>query len=151
MKATELLKHLTSRGIRLESRGDRLWCWPRSDVTPELAEQVVAVKGELLEILRAEPTPPPAVDEYSWIDEAFQPDVTALFDICPCRSHRDYWVSVYGGHLTCGGCHPPVDESIVSKWIHLDEKGPGILEKVSISRATRNGHYEFHGNRNPRE
>ena len=69
------------------------------------------------------------------VDDNF--DDSVQFDlICACHRHQDFWVSVYGGHLTCGSCHPPVDESIVSEWINSGTRKPGVLESMSISRAS---------------
>ena len=52
MTAITLLNDLTRLQIQLKADGDRLRYAPRSAVTPALAEQIKAHKGELLEILR---------------------------------------------------------------------------------------------------
>ena len=56
MIATELLADLTRLGIRLEAHGDRLRFWPRSAVTPELADRMKAHKAELLAVLQPQAT-----------------------------------------------------------------------------------------------
>ena len=40
MSAAELMADLTRLGIRLEAHGDRLRYWPRSALTPELANRM---------------------------------------------------------------------------------------------------------------
>ena len=52
MTATTLINDLARLEIQLKADGDRLRYAPRSAVTPALAEQIKAHKGELLEILR---------------------------------------------------------------------------------------------------
>ena len=64
------------------------------------------------------------VVDYSWIDVAFpqgeRAEVTGRPETWPpwCRhpSHRQGWKSIYGEHLICATCHPPVDEKIVAEW-----------------------------------
>ena len=51
MTALELLADVTRRGIELVAHGDRLWCRPRSALTPELVDRLKAHKAELLAIL----------------------------------------------------------------------------------------------------
>ena len=58
MTAITLLNDLTRLQIQLKADGDRLRYAPRSAVTPALAEQIKAHKGELLEILRNPTTCP---------------------------------------------------------------------------------------------
>ena len=58
MTATTLINDLARLEIQLKADGDRLRYAPRSAVTPALAEQIKAHKGELLEILRNPTTCP---------------------------------------------------------------------------------------------
>ena len=58
MTAITLIKDLARLGIQLKADGGRLRYAPRSAVTPALAEQIKAHKGELLEILRNPTTGP---------------------------------------------------------------------------------------------
>ena len=52
--AADLLAGLSRLGIELVPHGDRLRYRPRSALTPDLAEQMKAHKGEILAILRPE-------------------------------------------------------------------------------------------------
>jgi len=52
MTALELLADVTRRGIELVAHGDRLWCHPRSAVTPDLLAGLRTHKPALLALLR---------------------------------------------------------------------------------------------------
>ena len=54
MTATHLMVDLDRLGIRLAAHGDRLRYWPRSAVTPDLADRMKAHKGELLAVLHSD-------------------------------------------------------------------------------------------------
>ena len=58
MSTTNLIANLTRLGIRLEGHGDRLRYSPRSAVTPDLADRMKALKGELLAMLTDDRTTP---------------------------------------------------------------------------------------------
>ena len=51
MTAIKLLSILDRRGIRLEVHGDRLRFWPRSAVTPELANKLRQFKAEIMAVV----------------------------------------------------------------------------------------------------
>ena len=55
------MTHLARLGIRIEAQDNRLRYFPRSAVTPDLADRMKAHKRELLAILRADPQAP-AID-----------------------------------------------------------------------------------------
>ena len=48
MSAAEIMVDLARRGIRLEGEGERLRYYPRSALTPELLDRLIAHKAELL-------------------------------------------------------------------------------------------------------
>ena len=54
MTAADLIADLAQLRIQLEAHGDRLRYSPRSVVTPDLADQMRAHKGELLAMLRSD-------------------------------------------------------------------------------------------------
>ena len=37
---------------------------------------------------------------------------------CPRYLHPRGWRSIYGTHLICATCHPPVCEEVVAEWIN---------------------------------
>ena len=54
---------------------------------------------------------------YDWDDEPVtkpEPDTTPW---CPRYKHPRAWRSIYGDHLICATCHPPVSETRVAEWI----------------------------------
>ena len=54
MTAADLIADLAQLGIQLEAHGDRLRFWPRSAVTPDLAQRMKARKRQLLFLLRSD-------------------------------------------------------------------------------------------------
>jgi len=60
MKTSELIAELTRLGVRLEAHGDRLRYYPRSLVTPALADRLKAHKCGLLAMLQSESVESPA-------------------------------------------------------------------------------------------
>ena len=85
VSAAELMANLARLGIRLEADANRLLYWPRSAVTPDLAERVKAHKGELLAILR--------------------PSVEAQSITCArCRSVEFRDTPIHGGHSVRRDC-----------------------------------------------
>ena len=40
-----------------------------------------------------------------------------LPDWCRQYGHRRAWRSIYGPHLICATCHPPVSDSVIAEWI----------------------------------
>ena len=136
MTATTWIKDLAQLGIQLKADGDRLRYAPRSAVTPALAEQIKAHKGELLEILRNPRTCPemtpretatasPAVSEQLG---GHAPNCNAATEhdlgpsgpdgwpvncvdpdeLTPCRECNtlELWQSL-AGNWHCHNCNPP--------------------------------------------
>ena len=71
MQAQELLSTLKEQGIAVRPDGDRLRVRPKSRLTPELREELLAHKPELLEFLRSEwPPECRAARERFWQEHA---------------------------------------------------------------------------------
>jgi hypothetical protein len=141
--ASRLIADLARLGIKLEADGDRLRYSPRSALTPDLAKLMKAHKSELLAMLRAGQTPlslalvvlasVPAEGnwhkvwdithgEYDWIDGAFDAYPGPIGQVCRCHNEQRWWRSIYGDHLICGICHPPVSPGVMKNWYnHKDE------------------------------
>lgn len=62
------------------------------------------------------PAKPPDVDHFAWVDDAFREKPDRWPPWCRKASHRRGWQSIYGAHLICGVCHPPVSEAVVKEW-----------------------------------
>lgn len=102
MTAAELLSDLTTLGIQLEARGERLRYWPRSAATPDLVARLQAHKGELLAMLTEVEGPEVSIG------------VDVPRDVIPCGGcgHRSFIaVTIHGGQSTrrdCAQCHRTV-------------------------------------------
>ena len=96
-------------------------------MTPDLAERMKASKGELLALLRrddgtvtdaadrpADGHPGPETWDFAWSDK---PPAGKSQSWCPRYGHPRAWRSIYGEHLICETCHPPVSDSVVAEWI----------------------------------
>jgi len=126
---------LARLGIKLEADGDRLRYSPRSAVTPELAKRMKAHKAELLALLLAGETPMTLAQavkasvsadgkwhavydntrgEFDWINDAFDSHPEPVEPVCRCHNEQSWWQSIYGDHLICGICHPPVSPKVVA-------------------------------------
>jgi hypothetical protein len=125
---------LAQLGISLRANGDRLGYSPRSAVTPDLTERMKAHKGELLALLRSGDAPASLAlavkasvpadgkrhtvydtthGEYDWINEAFDAHSKPIERVCLCHKEQRWRRSIYGEHLICGICHPPVTLGVV--------------------------------------
>ena len=51
MTAVEVIHELNRRHIQVGVEGDRLWCSPASELTPDLIERIQSVKSDLIAIL----------------------------------------------------------------------------------------------------
>ena len=58
MSAAELVGDLNRLGVGLAAKGEKLRYWPRSAVTPDLADRLRVHKSALLAILRTEASMP---------------------------------------------------------------------------------------------
>ena len=140
-----LMADLARLGIKLEADGDRLRYSPRSAVTPDLAKLMKAHKSELLAMLRAGQTPLSLSEavkasiptdgkwhtvydithgEYDWIDRAFDTQSKPIGPVCRCHKEQRWWRSIYGDHLICGVCHPPVSPNVLSEWVSDSPTNP---------------------------
>jgi len=54
MNAPALLNHLRHEGYTLRTDGEKVYLGPRERVTPEVCDQVLAVKPDLLQLLASE-------------------------------------------------------------------------------------------------
>ncbi|MSR60039.1 MAG: hypothetical protein EXS05_20770 [Planctomycetaceae bacterium] len=121
MSATELLLDLARLGIRLEASGNRLRYHPRSALTPDLANRLIAHKAEILASLR-----PGIADNRQITFDPTHPLATFDWDssngYCPgrpvvlggihhkreaCASRRS-WRHVWGERY-CSACWPCAD------------------------------------------
>jgi hypothetical protein len=141
--ASRLMADLIRLGIKLEADGNRLRYSPRSAVTPDLAKRMKAHKSELLAMLRAGQTPLSLTQavkasvsadgkwhtlhditrgEFDWINGAFDTNPGPIGQVCRCHKEQLWWRSIYGEHLICGICHPPVSPGVMKNWYnHKDE------------------------------
>lgn len=71
MNVAELFFLVERQGIKLEAIGDRLRFFPRSAVTPDLLEQLIRHKDELLEMLEAKAERM----AIQWCETAPKPDI----------------------------------------------------------------------------
>ena len=55
MSIAQLFKELTLLGIQIEARGDRVRYSPPSQLTPDLADEIVAHRTEVLAVLNGDP------------------------------------------------------------------------------------------------
>ena len=55
-------------------------------------------------------------NRFPWLDDVFKPkpDPTPW---CPRYRHSRAWRSIFGDHLICATCHPPLFENLVAEWI----------------------------------
>jgi hypothetical protein len=104
MTPADLLRDLKRRGVILSIRGDKLHVdAPAGCLTATDRKALAANKHGLMELianleLRGRP-----------------------FGGCPYRTHRRFWISVYG-KITCAICHPPAQESAVEKWLDVEDE-----------------------------
>lgn len=109
MTAGELLTDLTRLGIRLEAHGERLRFFPRSAVTPDLADRMKFHKSGLLAALRSGGRI--EVDTENAIELLpFGPDgwpIDTIDQPAPCRGcgGMGFWWDVLG-RQRCERCDP---------------------------------------------
>lgn len=75
-----------------------------------------------------------AIDKAIWRNDQSGPlptladfeSATAVRPLLLCfdrYGHRAAWRSIYGPHLICDTCHPPVSPGVVAETIELDDDG----------------------------
>ena len=132
----QLLVDCDACGIRLLPASDgRLTVeGPEDALSPELMDRLKTNKGELLAMLPVDDGPPPLAQavkasvsadgkwhtlhditrgEFDWINEAFDSHPDPIGPVCRCHKEQLWWRSIYGDHLICGVCHPPVSPEVV--------------------------------------
>lgn len=127
---TTLLDLARAAGITMRVDGDRLILrGPKSAET--LAKSILAQKAEVVAWLLArseigvvEPSNTPKLRR-SVSRESERGSVLPTNEGCFCCGESRWWRSVFGSHLICAGCHPPVRQSVVAEWI------PDIEPRVS--------------------
>jgi len=99
MSIAGLIADLDQLGIRLEAHGDRLRYSPRTVVTPDLADQIKARKGELLTLLRTD------CDQDQPIDDPWESAIEPPEPCADCGSLELWWNPL--GVARCRRCKPP--------------------------------------------
>ena len=140
MSVANLISDLARLEIQLEAHDDRLRYWPRSAVTPELAQRMKAHKGELLAILRHEGRDTESVYSFTdWIEHTgtegqiilMHPDyadnnLEAIDPPDPCQKcgTLQLWESVSGdlfgqtpSKWRCTRCDPPAKAQRLRKLV----------------------------------
>ena len=128
MIVKQLMADLTQAGIRLKAEGERLRYFPRTAMTPNLADRVKAHKPELLAALamkderqQAHAQQEGKEDEDKFIEVYSLPQIpTETSELSRrCWNHQDqrWWRSIYGDHLICGICCPPTVPGVLREWV----------------------------------
>ena len=61
-----------------------------------------------------------AEDKYQWVQDWLNaPKAPKPPAWCSRYQHRQAWRSIYGPHLICAVCHPPVNPNVVAETIEL--------------------------------
>jgi TubC N-terminal docking domain len=108
-KAWEIIDHLEQLGVLLECPGwRRLRYSPKSAVSPEWMKLIKEYKPEIIQL----------IDPVSWED--WKPKETDRDRWCTRYQHPRAWKSIYGDHLICGTCCPPVSNNVVAEWIQRE-------------------------------
>jgi hypothetical protein len=138
---TELLAECDALGIRLLPAvdGGLTIDAPHNALTPAHVDRLKSQKAELLALLQTGDTPaslalidrtPISADgkwhtvydkthgESDWINGAFDSNPGAIKPDCRCHKEQRWWRSIYGDHLICGICHPPVSPEVFREWVH---------------------------------
>ncbi|MBK7644378.1 MAG: hypothetical protein IPJ19_15275 [Planctomycetes bacterium] len=117
MSVSTVTAQAAMRGVRIEVRHGRVFCRPKSGLTPELRDTINAVKTDLLRLLPDVGVSPPANTKRPILDPAYWDSVvcpnaplTPIVEERPCRccSGARWWRRA--GSSTewfCIRCHPP--------------------------------------------
>ena len=172
MTAITLLNDLTRLQIQLKADGERLRYAPRSAVTPALAEQIKAHKGELLEILRnptagreVKPhemaTASPAISEQLGGNtpncnaatehdlgpsgpDGWRVNCVDPAELTPCTECNtlELWQSL-AGHWHCHNCNPP-DKARQLRELALRLKTASQIDPNSTQRMPHDSEHLQH-------
>jgi len=97
MTAEAILDRLRSLGARVSLAGDKLHVEaPAGVLTPDLRQELIEHKAELVRLLQPAPDLPPPV--------------------CDRCGGAVFWQSVAYGPWTCARCYPPDTWRIVARW-----------------------------------
>lgn len=111
LKALEIVIELAQSGVTLITNHDQqLMFHPQSGVTEKQCNQLKLYKRDILNYL----------DSLLLSDDWEETNIKTVNKWCPAYDHSKGWRSVYGDHLMCGTCYPPVSDQVVAEWIQRE-------------------------------
>ena len=107
----------------------------RRDDRPGLLAALTDYESIAVEIFASATNTPPMAAADDKLTETLlctfddPPDIPAPKPLLLCfdrYGHQNAWQSIYGPHLICAVCHPPVEPDIVTETIELDDHGQRV-------------------------